>query len=74
MESWEANDYARQEAVSYFDLAATYTFTDKLRLSAGVNNLLDKDPPLAPSQSSTGWLGTYDPLGRTLYTYLSFEF
>jgi outer membrane receptor protein involved in Fe transport len=39
-----------------------------------VNNLLDKDPPLAPSLSANGFTGTYDPLGRTVYTSLRFDF
>lgn len=74
VESWEINGAAVLKTYNYLDLAATYSFRDGVRLMFGVNNVLDEDPPLSPSLSSTGWTGTYDPLGRSVYTSLQFEF
>jgi iron complex outermembrane receptor protein len=58
-------------AVSYLDLAAEYRPFSMLTLRAGINNVLDTDPPLI-SQTITG-IGTpntyptYDLLGRTIF-------
>jgi outer membrane receptor protein involved in Fe transport len=67
---------------TYFDLAATYTLLDRVNLRAGVNNVLDNDPPLVTSGSGsrggsnlcpTGpcngntYPGTWDALGRFFY-------
>lgn len=60
-------------AYSYFDLATTVNFTKGLTLRAGVNNLLDKDPPaiaqgiLASFGNGNTYPGVYDPLGRTIF-------
>ncbi len=44
----------------------------------GCNNLLDKEPPLAPGMQDNdygpGYYGTYDYLGRALFANLQFEF
>lgn len=53
-------------AQNTFDLSASYDFTDTVTMSAGVYNLLDKNPP----RVSTGGVfntfpDTYDILGRT---------
>ena len=65
-------------AFNWFDLAATYKVRDKLRLTVGVNNLLDKEPPLGAGLSDIdygpGYYGTYDPLGRSIFANLQFEF
>jgi iron complex outermembrane recepter protein len=52
----------------------------KLELRAGVNNLLDKDPPLVPSGditanagASNSW-GAYDLLGRQLFVAFTAKF
>jgi outer membrane receptor protein involved in Fe transport len=78
LESWRASDADVLKAYNFFDLAATYSFRDGLRLTLGVNNILDTDPPIAPGASDNdygpGFYGTYDPLGRTIYTNLQFEF
>ncbi len=60
-------------AIAYFDLSASYKFPNVGRgveLYAAVQNLLDKDPPVAPIYGATGFLGTgtngylYDVIGR----------
>jgi outer membrane receptor protein involved in Fe transport len=47
-------------------------------LTLGVNNILDKDPQIAPGVDANdygpGFYGDYDPLGRTVYASLQFEF
>nr|WP_231708178.1 TonB-dependent receptor [Sphingomonas populi] len=60
-------------AYSYFDLSMTSNFTKNLTLRAGVNNLLDKDPPaiaqgvLSSFGNGNTYPGVYDPLGRTIF-------
>jgi hypothetical protein len=55
-----------------------YSFRDGLRLTLGVNNILDRDPQIAPGVDANdygpGFHGDYDPLGRTLYASLQVEF
>jgi len=53
----------------YFDLAFSFNVNDNLMLNLGVNNLLDKQPPVMGtnrSQAAT-WPETYDPLGRDFF-------
>jgi outer membrane receptor protein involved in Fe transport len=66
---------------SYFDLNGVYRFNRKLALSFGINNLLDKDPPIASSSSVTGSFGNgntfpqvYDSYGRFVYANLTYRF
>ena len=68
-------------AQSYFDLATTFNVGNHYNLRIGVNNILDKQPPLISSGSGTfgasscgsvlcngnTYPGTYDALGRYLY-------
>lgn len=65
-------------AFHWFDLAGIYRFNDKVRLTAGVNNIFDKEPPLGSGLSGIdfgpGYFGTYDPLGRAIYANLQFGF
>lgn len=65
-------------AFSWFDLAATFKVKEKARLTVGVNNIFDKEPPLGAGLSDIdfgpGFYGTYDPLGRAIYANLQFEF
>jgi outer membrane receptor protein involved in Fe transport len=65
-------------AFNWFDLAVNYKFRDKLRLTVGCNNILDKEPPLGAGLSDidfgAGFYGTYDSLGRAVYANLQFEF
>lgn len=56
---------------SYIDLAGTYSFSDKIRATVGVNNVLDRDPPLSSGVGTTGNGNTYpqvyDALGRYVF-------
>jgi outer membrane receptor protein involved in Fe transport len=69
------------EAMDYFDLAATWDITDGITLRLGINNLLDEDPPVLGSFYTSGGNsngntapGTYDALGRYLFTGMSMKF
>ena len=70
---------AARPAINYFDLSATYQINDMFSMRAGVNNLLDKDPPVL-SQDAIGVglpnteEGEYDLLGRTIYVGLTANF
>jgi outer membrane receptor protein involved in Fe transport len=72
---------AHMASRSYFDLNGTYRFSRKLTLALGINNLLDKDPPLASSSSVTGTYGNgntfpqvYDSYGRFIYANVNYRF
>ena len=57
---------------NYFDLAASWAITKKITLRAGINNLLDKDPPLsglvgAGFGNGNTYPQVYDALGRRVF-------
>jgi len=70
---------------SYFDLAVSTRIQGKATLRFGVNNIFDRDPPLVTS-GPTGnacasvycngntYPGTYDSLGRYLYSSITLDF
>jgi iron complex outermembrane recepter protein len=59
-------------AESYLDLAGTWQATENVSMRLGINNVLDKEPPLIPN-SPTGsgngntFPGFYDALGRYVF-------
>jgi iron complex outermembrane receptor protein len=67
-------------AYSYFDLALTTRVPGGVTFRAGVNNLLDKDPPaiaqglLYSFGNGNTYPGTYDVAGRTFFIGLNAEF
>jgi outer membrane receptor protein involved in Fe transport len=75
---WKANGSYENPSYNWLDLAASYRFRDKVSLTVGCNNLLDKEPPLgsgvSPNDYGPGMYGTYDYLGRALYANLQFGF
>ena len=66
------------DAENYFDLAASWQVRDTTRLRAGVNNILDNDPPLSYSVGTTGNGNTYpqlyDAMGRYFFFGLTQDF
>jgi iron complex outermembrane recepter protein len=65
------------QSYSYLDLQATWNVYKGVQLRAGVNNVLDKDPPIindfiAPGGSTT--YPTYDEFGRVLYVAFTAKF
>lgn len=60
------------DAMNYLDLAATWQVRDTVTLRAGVNNVLDSDPPLSYSVGTTGNGNTYPQLYDALGRYFFF--
>jgi outer membrane receptor protein involved in Fe transport len=75
-----AND-ARVKAQNYFDLAATVRAADKFTFRAGVNNLLDKTPPILSATASpigsygngNTYPGIYDASGRYMFVGVTID-
>lgn len=79
---------AKIGAQSYFDLTVSADIGDHLSWRLGATNLLDKQPPLVSSGSSSGvnsacngtycsgntYPGTYDSLGRYVFTGITMNF
>jgi iron complex outermembrane recepter protein len=68
---------AKIPAINYVDLIARWEVHKDLTLRAGINNILDKDPPLASFDLTSGgvnWYSTYDSLGRQFYAALTAKF
>jgi outer membrane receptor protein involved in Fe transport len=72
---------ARLGSRSYFDLTGSVSLADKYTLRVGVNNLLDKDPPLnGQSSCPTGpcngntWPQVYDTFGRQIFGLVTIDF
>lgn len=82
------NTDAKIKSYNYFDLAMNADVGDNFSFRIGVNNLMDKSPPLTSSGSAafgasacpTGpcngntWPGTYDVLGRYIFTGVTLNF
>jgi outer membrane receptor protein involved in Fe transport len=61
-------------ALSYFDLNAVFRFMGSHDVVIGVNNVFDKEPPLAGSSlnwNGNTFAGYYDTLGRYLFANLT---
>jgi iron complex outermembrane receptor protein len=75
---WQANGSYENPAYNWLDFAVGYRIKEKINLTVGCNNILDKEPPLgsgvSPNDYGPGMYGTYDYLGRALYANMKFEF
>jgi outer membrane receptor protein involved in Fe transport len=65
----------------YFDIAASWSATKQLTLRGGINNVLDKDPPLSNSNNLAAVFGNgntypqvYDTLGRRVFFNATYKF
>ena len=69
--SQQANIDYKLGARSFFDLAANWAVTEKASVLLGINNVLDKDPPISSAVGTTGngntFPQTYDALGRWIF-------
>ena len=71
---------ARIPGFSYLDLTAVWHVMKQLELRVGVNNVLDKDPPIVPSLDITAnsgpanSFGAYDYLGREVFIAFTAKF
>jgi iron complex outermembrane recepter protein len=84
--SYDFNRHVKSQ--SYFDLSFSAKFADHFKWTLGANNLLDREPPLFHSGSGAfgqsncsstvcngnTYPGTYDALGRYLYTGITLDF
>ena len=71
-------------AFNYFDLSASIPVGPRGDFRLGVNNALDKGPPIVlngnlsncPNSSCNDntWVGTYDTMGRYIYAHMSVKF
>ncbi len=69
-------------ARNYFDLNVQYPLTKKISLSAGINNLFDKDPPIVSTNVTTAagfangntYPQVYDSMGRFIYVNVTARF
>jgi iron complex outermembrane receptor protein len=74
------NDFDKQlPNISYIDLFAVWNTPWKgLTVRGGINNILDKDPPLATFEITSGGAAntysTYDALGRQIYLAVTAKF
>ena len=66
---------------SYIDLTASYTINKTISLRAGVNNVLDKDPPIIstdyfnpPFANNNTYPQVYDALGRYVFGNITLSF
>ncbi|MDP3369962.1 MAG: TonB-dependent receptor [Brevundimonas sp.] len=66
------------DAENYLDLAAVWRVMDTVTLRAGVNNVLDNDPPLSYNVGTTGNGNTfpqlYDAMGRYFFFGITANF
>jgi iron complex outermembrane recepter protein len=67
-------------AYNYFDLAVGAEITEKVKFRLGVNNFLDKDPPIVSSSGLGGggngntYAQVYDTLGRYIFFNVTTDF
>lgn len=61
-------------AYSLFDAFATVRVADSFEIRAGVNNLTDKGLPFVASSQNGTDVALYDPIGRSFYAGVKFNF
>ena len=76
--AYRANDSWDIPMTHYFDLAFNYKLWEGTRLTLGVNNILDKEPPMGALIDNIdygpGFWGAYDVYGRYVFTGIQFAF
>jgi iron complex outermembrane receptor protein len=78
-EAETANPNRELDAQDYVDIAANWTFLESYTVRFGVNNVLDKDPPVSAAVGSGAGNGNtypqvYDALGRYVFLGLTASF
>jgi iron complex outermembrane receptor protein len=73
--------HIRLPAQNYLDLALNFRIGDHYNFRLGVNNLLDRDPPLTATQACPAgpcngntWAQVYDALGRYVFAGVTLDF
>lgn len=74
-----AGDPNNLDSYDYIDVAATWDVTDWGQLRLGINNLLDKEPPLVSNgttlrENGNTYPGVYDALGQYLFAGFTVQF
>ncbi len=72
-EFWAINGIDEIDAFNWFDIAASYLMKNGIRFTVGVNNILDEEPPLAPTFNDFNLYETYDPWGRYIFAGIEFS-
>lgn len=65
------------DAFNYFDVTFGYDVSETARISVGIQNVTDEEPPTLTSTSSeqaNTWPATYDPFGRRLFLGANLRF
>jgi outer membrane receptor protein involved in Fe transport len=72
---------AKIPSFSYLDLIGSYHLSERYTFRLGVNNILDKDPPLIGANAggfqyvnNNTFPSTYDPFGRTFFVKVQADF
>jgi len=73
--------HAHFSSVNYLDLALSFRIGDHYNFRLGVNNILDRDPPLSGAQvcpagpcNGNTWAQVYDALGRYVFAGVTLDF
>ena len=65
------------DSYNYFDATFAYDVSESARVSVGVQNIFDEQPPTLTSTSSeqaNTWPATYNPFGRRLFLGANLRF
>jgi iron complex outermembrane recepter protein len=69
---------ARIPAYNWLDLSVAWKVAKELQIRAGINNVLDKDPPIITSEitpsGANNTYEAYDTLGRQLFVAFTARF
>ncbi len=72
---WDSTGYAHVNSFLTFDLQASYNLPWQSRITVGIRNLMDSDPPLYIGDQGQWYISTLDnPFGRSYYMELSKKF
>ena len=60
----------------YFDVVGAYRFNENVKLTLGIDNVLDEEPPILGDnqEQANTWPATYDVFGRTYFARLLVSF
>ncbi|MDH5631067.1 MAG: TonB-dependent receptor, partial [Gammaproteobacteria bacterium] len=74
----DGTDYTVEtiDGTSYLDVSGTYHITDSYRVTAGIDNLIDEEPPVigANDEQANTYPATYDVFGRTFFVKFTATF
>jgi iron complex outermembrane receptor protein len=77
-ETLKLNYADKYGAWNWFDLSAGFQLAKGINFNIGINNILDKQPPIGAGSEADdyakGFYGSYDPYGRYLHSSIQFAF